>query len=324
MKFFTGYIGQREAVDMGENICNMIASEQDLPLPPLSLTGYAGLGKTHYAELLARKMSEASSGQGSEKEFRLVTINSASSLPVLIGQLIECAGKRIVFFLDEAQAINKKVLNFLKPILETEKQTKSVRYGDFVFEANPFNQMWIFASNENLRDSAIFGPSGRAHTLQFQPYTRGEVKELMKYKAARWAKNFTLKDDAIDYLADRVLPNGRAISTLIEVECLYMGGTIGLDKAKEIVKKYKRFPLGLGANDIKTLMFLGSDENGKQVNEIASHCAGEPAKDTSYRLQWLAGLGFTGTKAGKKVLTSKGKEYLVKLEESQKKAKAKK
>ncbi len=319
MKFFKGYIGQREAVEMGENICNAIAEKRAIPLPALELTGNAGTGKSRFALALAEAMAKASVD---DEPFTLITVNSVSSLPTLISQMVEAEGKRVIFFFDEAHAINKKILNFLKPILETEKQVKSVRYGEFTFTADPFKQLWIFASNENMRDGAMFGATGRAHQIQFVPYSSDEVKELIRYKAARWSKEFTLTDAAVDYLAGRVQPNGRAVSDLVEIDCLYMRGNITEIRAKELCKLKKRFPGGLRVNDIRTLLFLGTDATGKQVHEIASHCGGEAPADTQGRLQWLAGYGYVNTKAGKKMLSIDGEKYLAEIQAKQKAKKA--
>lgn len=327
MKFTKEYIGQSEFCRTAENICNAVAEERNIPLPCLGFTGYAGLGKTNAAENLAKWLKQASEGQtnalGERDEFAYVEINAATTLPNLINMLVEIEHKRVLIFVDEAHALSKKVLNFLKPILEIgNAMTKEIRHGDFRFTVDRKRHLWIFASNENLLDSAIFGSTGRATSLQFVPYSRAEVIALIKFKAAFWAKEFKITPEAVEYLAERVLPNGRAIDHLVKDECMYSGPTITVEKAKEMCKTYKRFPGGLCVNDIKTLKFLGIEASGKQVNEISSHCGGEPSKETSYRLQWLAGLGYVDTKAGKKRLTPSGAKYLADLEAKQKAKKA--
>lgn len=327
MQFLKDYIGQKDFVRMAENLANAVLTEANVPFPVICCTGLAGSGKTKAVSALVKAMMKAAEGQknhlGEDDKFVYVELNSAISLPDLVGRLAEVGNhRRAIFFIDEAAAINKKVLNYLKSVLETDNKVKEVRYQDFIWEANPFRHLWVFASNENLKDSAIFGPSGRAMSIQFQPYSKLEVVALMKYRADRYKKQFQLTDEAIEYFVERVLPNGRAIKNLIDVECLYTGGKITIDKAKKICKDYYRFPMGLGLNDVRTLKFLNTDLQGKQVNEIASNCGGEPNHETSYRLTWLAGFGLTDTKAGKKRITTKGIEYLSKLADSQKKTAA--
>lgn len=314
MKFFENYIGQLRVIDQLTEVCNAVAECRNIPLQPLNFTGHAGLGKTYLAELLAREMGRASKG-----EVQYLEINSATSLPVFLTRWIDhIEGRKCVIFIDEAHALSKKMGNFLKPILETNRSVKQIRYGDFVLTSNPYDHLWIAASNEEPKDSALFGGTGRFETLPFVPYSEEQVKAIIKQKADKWKGKMKIDSDAINYLVGRVLPNARAISQLVESDCLLHGGTISLAVAKEMCVRKGRFPMGLRSEDIKTLTFVGKDEKGRQVNEIAAACGGEDAKTTSYRLQWLAGYGFILTNAGKKYLTLQGKEYLAKLAAAQK------
>lgn len=319
MKFFEGYIGQKQAVDHASEVCNATAEGRHIPFQPVNLTGHAGLGKTLFMDLFAENLSKASGS-----EFRSVEINSATSLPVFLGIWIDhIEGKKAVIKIDEVHALSKKLGNFLKPILETNRAVKQIRHGDYVLTANPFEHLWIAASNEEPKDTALFGGTGRFETVQFVPYSQDEMKAMITQKADKWAKDGKMKinGDAVNYLVTRCLPNARAISQLVESDCLLHGGTITLAVAKEICVRKGRYPMGLRREDIITLQFVGKDEKGRQVNEIAAACGGEDARTTSYRLQWLAGYGFIQTNAGKKYLTLQGKEYLTKLADSIRRAK---
>ena len=109
--------------------------------------------------------------------------------------------------------------------------------------------------------------------------------------------------------------NARGVTGIIEKVCnVYApNGKITLEVAKQVVEVMGLFPGGLNKRDIQTLLFVGSSDKGKQVAEISANCGGEAVKDTSLRLQWLAGLGYISTHAGKKILTAQGAEYLGKF-----------
>lgn len=312
-KFFKGYIGQEHVVSYCSRVCEAVAQGRRIPLQPLALLGHAGLGKNNLTYRLRDELTAAS-----KKEFSYVEVSNSTSLPNFISiwaNLIE--GKKVLVFLDEAHNLkNKKVVDLIKRLLETEREVRTVRHEDNILTSNPFEQLFVFASNEEPNDSALFGPTSRTKSLKFIPFSDSEVVAMMKLKASRWPK-FKIDQDAIEYLKSRVLPNGRAISELIENECLLMGNHVSLSMAKQLVKEYGRFPNGLRREDIKTLLFLGKDTKGRQVNEVGAACDGEDSKTTSYRLQWLAGLGYIFTHSGKKFLTAQGEQYLQMIKKMQ-------
>ena len=313
------YIGQPHIVAYGNRLLNAVEQERNIPLNPLEFTGFAGLGKTSFAKLLATKMGEVSKG-----EFVFSELSSGVTLPGFMQHWSNfIAGRRAVILIDEAQGLkNDKVKNILKRLLETEKSVKTIIHEEYSLEANPFNQLFIFATNEEPRDSALFGPTSRTKQLQFLPFSRSEALAVMHLKASKW--KIELTDAGGEYLVDRVLPNGRAISELIETDALLHGGKITLEVAKQIVAETSRFPGGLRRADIVTLIFIGKDEKGKQVQEIAAAAGGEDKRTTSYRIQWLAGLGLIRTASnGRKVLTQPGMDYLTKLQSANKNKKDK-
>lgn len=317
MRFFEKYVGQKEAITELTEVCNVVAEGRNIPHQPLNFAGHAGQGKTYLAELFANELARASNG-----EYKFVALNAAIPLPDFIAKWVDhIEGRKCVIWIDEVHTMSKKMANFIKPIIETNRGVKSVRYMDYVLTSNPYEQFWLVASNEEPKDTALYGPTGRFKTIMFHPYTAAEVKAIMKQKTERWGGKVKIDDTAIDYLVTRCVPNARSISQLIEGDCLRIGGHIKLADAKALCVRYGYFPMGLRRADIQTLTFVGKDDKGRQVNEIAAACGGEDGRTTSYRLQWLAGYGFIVTQAGKKLLTAQGKKYLTDLAEAQKKAK---
>jgi Holliday junction resolvasome RuvABC ATP-dependent DNA helicase subunit len=312
--YFSDYVGQSQIVGHHNRVLNAVEHELNVPLKPLEYTGLAGLGKTSYARLFGNKLTEITNG-----EFEFIELSSGITLPAFVQQWVDLIeGKRAVILIDEAQGLqNVKVKNLLKRLLETENSVRTIQHEEYQLTANPFQHQYIFATNEEPRDSALFGPTGRTKQMQFLPYSREESIAIMKLKASKWEIDLT--DAGAEYLVDRVLPNGRAISELIENDALLFvvntpNKRVTLDTAKQIVQETGRFPRGLRRADIVTLLFIGKDEKGKQVQEIAAAAGGEDKRTTSYRLQWLAGLNFIRTASnGRKVLTQDGMDYLAKL-----------
>lgn len=317
---FPGWIGQADVIRNLNKVVSAILKDANVPLQPLFLEGFAGLGKTSLAKLIAEVLQPHG--------FSFVEIPSSITLPAFLqlwGNLIE--GKKVVVFVDECAQIvkNKKVANLLKRVLETQRNVMPIAHDSGHITANPFQHFWIFASNEEPKDSALFGPSSRTKSLLLQPYTPEETQAIIAQKADKWG--FKIDKDAIEYLSGRVMNNGRAISSLVEDDLLLHAtlseGKISLEVAKAIVQETKRFPLGLRGVDIKTLQCLSNEPRGRQVAELAMLCGGEDPKTTGDRLRALAGLGLVQTTAnGRKAMTDKGAQYVRELAEAQKAAKA--
>lgn len=310
--YLKGYVGQSHIIDYANLVLDAVAEKRNYPFQPWELRGMAGLGKNHLADTVGKTINKISNG-----EFNYIEMSSAITLPAFFKFWNDHVdGKRVIVFVDEAHYIrNGKVLNMLKRLLETEKQPKQITHEEHTLEANPFNHHWIFATNEFAKDTALFGPTSRTKELQFEPFTPSEVFELIMLKADNCKINIT--EAAAEFLVYRVLPNGRAITELVqdEVFLISKGKSVTIEMAKELVTRFGRFDKGLMRPDIQTLRFIGKDERGKQVQEIAAANAGEDPRHARYRLQWLAGLGMMRTGGnGRKVLTDDGRNYLEKLE----------
>lgn len=319
--YFSNYIGQQEAIAYLNRVIDAVAQgekSKPLPLQPMAFLGNAGLGKTHLAKLVSDTLHKLDESWG------YVELPSNITLPSFIevwSDKIE--GRKNVIFIDEADTKslkNRGFLNTLKRLTETSKMLATVKVDvgntSFNLTANPFEQLWIVATNEETADTALFGATGRFKTINLYLYNDEETKELIK-SFARKAGIHLSSDSVVEYLASRVVPNARAISELIENECRLFGTSINLDLAKKVVKETGRFPRGLRAIDLKTLQFLGSDAKGKQIQEVAAHIA-ENERLTRNRITTLAGMGFAKTHAGKKLLTTDGVAYLKDISDKQK------
>lgn len=324
---FKGYVGQNHVTTYFNRLIAAIVSGANIALHPVEFTGYAGLGKTDFANRLATVLRDvtrnpkAKEGEDDTDAFHFAEMSSAITLPGFMQFWANhVQGRRSVILIDEAQDFkNPKVKSIMKRIMETGKSVKEITHEEFSITSDPFKQLFIFATNEEPRDSALFGPCGRTKQLQFLPFTTAEALQIIKQKATK--AHLDLSDAAAEYLVTRVLPNGRAIAELVENDCALFGAANGkrvsLEMAKEIVKETGRFPLGLRKSDIVTLMFIAKDEKGKQIQEIAAAAGGEARATTMYRVQWLAGMNLIRTAGnGRKVLTQPGLDYLETLKKA--------
>lgn len=326
------WIGQAHVVRYFIALIGAILAGRKPILRPVVFTGCPGLGKSFFAEYLGEKMLKLCGFvKGLLQNY--VVIPSNITYPEFISLWQEqIEGKTVMIFWDECHEIRPKISALLRVLLETNGQEKKVsvlteqtdllgkKYiAEEQLTSSPQNHLFIFASNERLKDAALFGPSGRCHELQFLPLNLTETKMMLVAQAKRYA--IEMCSTVTEYLAGRVMPNGRAAGDMLSTLSLSTQ-KVSLDHAKDFVKVEGYFPRGLRRADIVTLQFLGQDSKGKQVQEIAAACGGEEPRAASARLQWLAGMGLIMTHAGKKVLTPSGLKYLIELKQAQEASKA--
>jgi len=330
--FFPGYIGQSSAVGELNEVLTLEKKGANEPFRPLHFKGPAGLGKTRFAKMIAAARDEMHGG-----EHRFVVVPPGTTRPQLISILAkEVAGRPATIFCDESHDMEKRLRNMLKPILETDGQCEDVPLSEeCIFPANPFQHLWITASNEDCaaKDPALWGPSGRFTSLDFVAYSDSEKAALLKLalKGGEDVEEIKADADAVEFLCKRVWANARAITQEMGPElrkkALLAGGKINLAFAKAFAagerhhvsedKRHTvaRYPMGLTWKDIQILRFLDAEVKGKQVSEIANHIQ-EPMKSAQYRLHWLSGeLQLIQTLAnGRKGLDKQGGSYLATME----------
>lgn len=322
-EIFAGYIGQQKAKEIFARAVQLYRAGVSMPFPKVLLTGAAGAGKSLLAKTIAAALGNPHSENPADR-FGFVEFPSSVTLPTFLqtwANLIE--GKPCVIFIDEAHDLrNAKVVNLIKRLTETDGSVQSVSMGETSLTSNPFQHFWLMASNEDVSESALFGPTGRFTTIHLQPLeVREQAQALAKFSAAY---GVSVEKDAAKLLLRHCDPSPRSIRIFCEraaAETLGNGGNVvTVDHVSAIIEREGRNLLGLSAMDVRTLRFMASQDVrgvGVQVNAIAAHCFGEAKKVTSARLMALGGLGFVSTPAnGRKAITAQGRGYLVALDES--------
>jgi Holliday junction resolvasome RuvABC ATP-dependent DNA helicase subunit len=317
-KYFGRYIGQNALIaDMCETI-DALKENANLPLPKWMLDGIAGAGKTELANAIAKALAP--------EGFTFVVIHESITLPQFLTVWAESIeGKKCVIFIDEVHGMkNNKVINLIKRLTETGGEIRSIRADESTFcTSNPFQHLWIAASNMETTDDALWGASGRFDRKTLVPLSEDEVKACLEQMAGDM--HVTLHKDTINYLAGYVMANPRAVRHLCEdVARKTLKPSIDLASAKEIVRRTNRYPGGLLQQDLNILKAsVKGGEHGLQVGVIAHSINGMDPKVCAVRIRQLEGIGLMKTTTGgKKALSVVGGEYLKKLVELAKAAKA--
>lgn len=318
-KIFPGYIGNRDVTLHLATIVEHRLANPNAELACQFFGGLAGSGKTELARACAKALAPAG--------FEFIEIDNSTTLPVFMQTWANCIeGKEVVIFIDEVHNLkNKKVIDVIKRLTELGGDfMRDVRVGESFFTADKRKQWWIAASNMEAIDQALFGHTGRFNNLTLQPLLPAEAMTLFLQMSE--AKDLKVHKEAAELLIDRCFPNGRSIRNLVRDLSTYIkDGRVTIEAARELIQRTKRFPMGLIAQDVKVLFAMKDDPRGKQVGELAAQCGGESPKVMQERLRELTGLALVQTNTGgRKALTEKGVEYVQKVAEAQKRAKARK
>lgn len=296
-----------------------------IPLPPLHLSGYAGLGKTHMVENVLVPLLEPSG-------FQLVSLPPGFTLGQLKKVLTFLPDKAIVF-MDEVHAADRKALNLIKAATETSGRIKtlSLTMGKEEVEAviDPTKHLFVSASNESLRDSALVGASGRFLDLAFVPYDDKGKSSIFRSLFPLYAPGIELSEDAEKVLVRNVRPFARAIKAMIQevrIECKMGGDLTNEAGAKKALAKSGYYPNGWRKVHVDILRFCAKAGDGRQVQEIAMGPGkGADRKTVQGHLDELMQGELVITLAnGRKGATDAGVKYLTVLDKAAAAAAAKK
>lgn len=299
------------------------ALKGEMPLPPLILTGFAGLGKSHLAESLLFERVLAPAG------WDICVIPPAASAAQLIKALVDHAGegdtRSVMFWLDEIHSLPAGTRNVLKGVTETGGRRKEFSFplGKEMFgvRIDPTRHWFIAASNEAVKDTALVGASGRFMPLQLVPYSESDKATIFDALLPIYGK------DALGHLSPELRsiclkncrPFARTIKRLIqELRMERIGGNMlktPADVGKALAKA-GYLPGGWRREHLAVLRYVFQAPNGRQVQEIAAApLKGMDPKGASEILaEMLQGELVVTFANGRKGASQKGLEYVKALD----------
>lgn len=316
----TKFIGQTEVVAELNDIIQ--ARENDLkenggnptrPLRPLLFKGLTGTGKTELSDVLAQAMEgmnfaelPVASGWNEFGKLRNQTASFDRDKGVF-------SAIPSVILIDEAHT-QRTLADVIKVLYNDKGGPKTISRNGSSFFYDPLWHQVIFASNRTL-DAAI---EGRCYKLHLRPANKGEKIRLIKHFAEKAGVHFS--DEAVELLEGRVKPTPREIKDIVYPFSLFPGkydAKVTLQKCLD--KKF--FPMGLRQIDLAILKKIG-ELRAAPVNVLRTIAQDDKKKDTQDKVDWIVALGLLKECREGYALTKEGAEYLHKIIEAQKAAKA--
>jgi len=280
---FEDYCGQ-------ENLKNILQSylkgckEINKTFPNILISGQAGTGKTTIIYLLAKYLN---------MPFVECVANSISSPQQFIDKLIEVDGG--ILFFDELQVINKKLANFILPIIE-DYQCNGQRIKPFTFAGATTELGTLIKKFKPLVDRFKINK-------ELESYTIEELAQLTKQYKEKNFQNKRIEENIYLKIAKNCRGTPRIAIRLLE-SYIFMNCSI-----EKVLKSYNIVKDSLTERDIKVLKLLNETNKGIGLKALASYLA-TSEENYIYQIEgYLIEQGLI-TITTRRIITDKGKNIL--------------
>ena len=242
---FEQFVGQPEAKEKAQIIIEGIKKNIFLHF---LIDGIKGHGKTAFIELIAKslnaKLIERVGKQVDEK-----------NLPDIIQKEInESKEKYVMFFIDEIDTMDWKVLKILNPIIESYK-IAGKKIKPFIFVGATINKHILLDRNPDTLD--------RIHEkIKFKRYNSKEIAQILILNKNQLFSEYTVPEDIIKIISQNCKFNPRTSISLLK-EYIITENINKVLKSSDIVKN------GLTKNDIRILKILDQSKRAIGANALA-------------------------------------------------------
>lgn len=280
---FNEYIGQENLKNIIQARINGCKKRKEI-YPHMLIDGNAGCGKTTIAYLTAKYLNVP---------FVECIANTIQSPQQFVDKLAEAKGG--VFFIDEIHEINKKLANFILPLLE-----------DFQINGKRIRKFTLFGCTTELGILIKkFKPLVERMKIQktLEAYTQQELIHIIKQFKNKSFCEENIEDDVYIVISKNCRNTPRMGLRILE-NYIFMNKNINdVLKAEGIIKD------GLTISDIKILKLLNSQPKGIGLKSISAYL-GTSEQNYLYKNEgYLLEQGLI-TITSRRIITIKGKEFL--------------
>jgi len=277
------YIGQ-------ENLKNILqgyirgCKERDRKFPHLLIDGHAGTGKTTIINLIAHQL---------QVPFVECITNTIQSPQQFVDKLAECKGG--ILFLDELQEINRKVANFILPLLEDFK-INGKKIKPFTLAGATTEKGILIKKYKPLVDRMKIQKT-------LEPYTLQELEILTKQYKNKMFPDQTIEEGIYQQIARNCRGTPRIAIRYIE-SYIFMNCSI-----EKVFRSYGIIKDGFTKDDIKILHLLEEKDKGVGLKSLSAYLGTSEANYLYQIEQYLLEQGLI-TIANRRVITETGKQFL--------------
>ena len=278
------FIGQEEAKERAK----IILKKADRGMKAHFLVdGIKGHGKTTFVELVGKSL-EAHIIKRIGKQ-----INEDNIIEI-INEINSCESDRVLFFVDEIDTMEWKVVKILNPIIESfEIEGKKIK--PFIFAGATINKHILIEKNPDTLDRIPLH-------IKFKRYNAGEISIILNQYWKQLYSDTNLKPDLLVTISKNCKFNPRTAIGLLEESLVE-------DEVKKVLKNARIVKDGLTDIDIKILKTLKNSKRAMGANAIAMKLGLSEREYLREFEPFLIEYGYVN-RVPSRIITDKGKELL--------------
>lgn len=281
---FNQFIGQDEAKERAKTIIKKVNKNIKAHLFISSIQGH---GKSTYIRLLAKTLkAKLIERVGKEVD--------TDELLNIINEINTCQEKYVIFFLDEIDSTDPKVIKVMNPIIEDFK-IHNKRIKPFIFATASISKSSLIKTNPDFLDRI-------SHHIHFSRYTIQDIFQILKQYKSNLYPNETIPDEIINKIAQNCKYNPRTSLTLLE-------DYIVEQDVNKVLKNNKIIKLGLTEIDIKILKILNEATRVMGANALSQKAGLSQNQYVREFEPYLCEFGFIERIPSRRI-TEKGKQLL--------------
>lgn len=282
------FIGQEEAKERAKTLVKKAEMMLDKGLKAHFLVdGIKGHGKTTYVELFAKDID-------AHLIERIGKHVNEDNLVDIINEINTVEAKHVVFFIDEIDSMDWKVIKALNTMIESFKLSGK-RIRPFIFVGATINKHILVKNNPDTLD--------RIPThIKFVRYNAQELKTILKQYKEQLYPEDTIKDEIYDIIANNCKYNPRTGISLLSDYIV----EFDIDR---LLKNWNIIKDGLNNVDIKVLTALNESKRAIGANSLALRCGLSEKEYITEVEPFLLEFGYVN-RVPSRVITEKGKKFL--------------
>jgi len=238
------FIGQEEAKARAKTIIKKVKKNIR---GHLILSAIKGHGKTTFIELLAKSMR-------ARLIKRIGKQLNEDSLIDIINEINSCPEKEVIFFIDEIDTMDWKILKILNPIIE-QFEINGKKIKPFVFASATINKHTLIKNNPDTLDRI-------PHHIQFHRYTANDISKIITQYKNHLYTDENIPKEAIEVISHSCKFNPRTAIALLEDYIIERNMNI-------VLKNNKIIRNGLNDIDISVLKILNNSTRAIGANSLA-------------------------------------------------------
>ena len=285
---FKEFISQNFAKEQARTIIKKVARNIR---GHLFLSARQGMGKTTFIQLLANELKAKLIIRVGKQ------LDNPDELINVINEINTSQEKNIIFFIDEIDSMDKKIVKMLNPIIE-QFEVSGKKIKPFIFAGASISKDILIKNNPDTLDRI-------GHHIHFTNYSADNIKTILTQYKIQLYSDDNVSKEILDIISKSCKFCPRIAISLLE-------DFVVEQDIKKVLKNRRIVKKGLTEIDIKILIVLSKAIRPMGENAVALRAGLNQAQYRQEFEPYLYEMGYIN-RTPSRVISEKGKEFLKEL-----------